>query len=131
MKASEIMASNNPKSARYAVAFFIHSESPFQIIDLAFMLLRFQDFHIRDCDYQKFELISLSYQLTVGGIWGLLLYDKNLRSAYRKAVHRARKTPNKFKSAHFGFPISTWPPELQSPTISTAEKVADLITRAQ
>ncbi|KAJ7908024.1 hypothetical protein B0H13DRAFT_2331783 [Mycena leptocephala] len=50
MKASDIMLPNGPKSARYAVAFFIPSEGPFHVADLAFMLLRFQDFHIRDCD---------------------------------------------------------------------------------
>ncbi|KAJ7094936.1 hypothetical protein C8R44DRAFT_560139, partial [Mycena epipterygia] len=109
MQAMDIMKSNNPKFARYAVAFFISSESPFHVSDLAFMLLRFQDFHIRDCDYHRFQLISLSYHLALRGTYGLLLFDQNLCHAYRKARHRAGQNPSKFKSSRFGHPISTWP----------------------
>ncbi|KAF8180461.1 hypothetical protein K438DRAFT_1536815, partial [Mycena galopus ATCC 62051] len=85
MKASEIMASNNPTNARYAVGFAIHSEAPFHVMDLAYMLLRFQDYHIRDCDYRTFNLISLSYHITSAITYGLLLYDKHLAHAHRKA----------------------------------------------
>ncbi|KAJ7620029.1 hypothetical protein B0H17DRAFT_1024994 [Mycena rosella] len=109
MRAVDIMGQNNPRSARYAVAFFIRSNSPFHVTDLAFMLLRFQDFHVRDCDYQKFKLVSLSYHIDIGGIHGLLLFDGDLRHAYHKAEHRARQNPSKFKSSQFGHPISTWP----------------------
>ncbi|KAJ7934419.1 hypothetical protein B0H13DRAFT_1478022, partial [Mycena leptocephala] len=111
MKALDIMVSNNRKSARYAVEFFIPSDTPFQVTDLAYMLLRFQDLHIRDCDYQRFNLISRSYHIGVGGTSGLLLYDNNLSHAYRKATHLAREDPAKFKSSRFGHPISTWPPD--------------------
>ncbi|KAJ7300465.1 hypothetical protein DFH08DRAFT_999697, partial [Mycena albidolilacea] len=114
MKATDIIASNRPKSARYAVGFFIASDSPFQVTDLAYMLLRFQDLHIRDCDYQRFNLISLSYHICVDGTRGLLLYDNNLSHAYRKALHMARQNPGKFKSSRFGHPISTWPPDSES-----------------
>ncbi|KAJ7810348.1 hypothetical protein B0H14DRAFT_2201055, partial [Mycena olivaceomarginata] len=85
MKAVEIMGSNNPPFARYAAGFFIPGEQPFQVTDLAYMLLRFQDFHIRDCDYTRFNLISLSYRIGVNGVYGLLLYDRDLASAFRKA----------------------------------------------
>ncbi|KAJ7815090.1 hypothetical protein B0H14DRAFT_3476497 [Mycena olivaceomarginata] len=63
MKAVDIISSNRPKSAWYVVGFFIASDSPFRVTDLAFVLLRFQDLHIRDCDYQRFNLISLSYHI--------------------------------------------------------------------
>ncbi|KAJ7853943.1 hypothetical protein B0H14DRAFT_2342990, partial [Mycena olivaceomarginata] len=71
MKTSDIMLSNCPKFARYAVAFFIPSDAPFHVTDLAFMLLRFQDFHIRDCNYHRFDLISISYQIDGGGSYAL------------------------------------------------------------
>ncbi|KAJ7923940.1 hypothetical protein B0H13DRAFT_1525962, partial [Mycena leptocephala] len=109
MKAVDIMRYNNPVHVRYAVAFFIPSEKPFHVADLAFMLLRFQDFHVRDCDYRTFNLISLSYHIGPNGTHGLLLYDKDLRHAFQKAVHQARDNPSKHKSAQYGHPISTWP----------------------
>ncbi|KAJ7816335.1 hypothetical protein B0H13DRAFT_1474487, partial [Mycena leptocephala] len=117
MKAADIMLSNNPKYAWYAVGFFIPSDTPFQVMDLAFMLLRFQDLHIRDSDYQRFNLILLSYHISIDGTCGLLLYDKNLSHAYRKALHLAHQNPAKFKSSHFGHPISTWPPDSESAAV--------------
>jgi hypothetical protein len=95
---------------------------------LAFMLLRFQDFHIRDCDYQLFNLISLSYHIRPNGTHGLLLYDNNLRHAYRKAVHRACENPSRHKSLQYGHPISTWPPDLDSPAVRTPENISALMS---
>ena len=131
MKAADIMLSNNPKYARYAVGFFIPSDTPFQVTDLAFMLLRFQDLYIRDSDYQRFNLISLSYHISIGGTYGLLLYDKNLSHAYRKAVHLGRQNPAEFKSSHFGHPISTWPPDSESAAVKTDKNISELMTNIQ
>ncbi|KAJ6549758.1 hypothetical protein B0H19DRAFT_937834 [Mycena capillaripes] len=128
MKISEIMPMHAPKSARYAVAFFLPSEAPFHIVDLAWMLLRFQDFHIRECDYHRFNLISLAYHIHGGGTYGLLLYDKHLRHAYQKALHLARSTPSRFKSSEFGHPISTWPPNSDSAATRTTQNIKDLMT---
>ncbi|KAJ7200396.1 hypothetical protein GGX14DRAFT_321368, partial [Mycena pura] len=114
MKISDAQLFTVPKSARYAVAFFVPSEAPFHVADLAFLLLRFQDFYIRDSDYERFNLISLSYHLGVGGTHGLLLYDNNLCHAFKKARKNARQNPAKYRSVQFGYPISTWPPENES-----------------
>lgn len=131
MKAVDIMGANNPKQARYAVGFAIPSQGPFHVVDLAFMLLRFQDFHIRDADYHTFKLISLSYHIAPEGTHGLLLYDKNLCYAYRKALHRAREDPSVYKSSQYGHPISTWPPELDSPVVRTPEKISVLMSNVR
>jgi hypothetical protein len=131
MKAADIMASNNPKSARYAVGFFIPSDIPFHVTDLSFMLLRFQDFHIRDSDYYRFNLISLSYHIGVDGTYVLLLYDKNLVHTYRKALHLSRQDPARFKSSHFGHPISTWPPDSDSTAVRTNKNISDLMRNIQ
>lgn len=131
MKAADIIASNHPKSARYAVGFFIASDSPFQVTDLAYMLLRFQDLHIRDCDYQRFNLISLSYHICGDGTRGLLLYDNNLSHAYRKVLHLARQNPGKFKSLRFGHLISTWPLDSESATVKTSKNISELMTKIQ
>ncbi|KAF7344343.1 ATP-dependent DNA helicase [Mycena sanguinolenta] len=128
MKAIDVISSHRPANAQYAVAFFIPSEEPFHVADLAYMLLRFQDFHIRDCDYQRFKLVSLSYQLAPNGTYGILLYDKDLRRAFRKALHGAREEPSKNKSAKFGHPISTWPPDLDSPAVRTPEIISALMS---
>ncbi|KAJ7855213.1 hypothetical protein B0H13DRAFT_2358030 [Mycena leptocephala] len=128
---ADIMASNNPKSARYAVGFFILSDIPFHVTDLSFMLLRFQDFHIRDSDYYRFNLISLSYHIGVDGTYGLLLYDRNLVHAYCKALHLSRQDPARFKSSHFGHPISTWPPDSDSIAVRTNKNISDLMRNIQ
>ncbi|KAJ6592342.1 hypothetical protein B0H19DRAFT_974315 [Mycena capillaripes] len=126
MTAADVMKSKNPAQARYAIAFSIPSQQPFHAADLAFMLLRFQDFHIRDSDYCRFNIISLSYHLGPDGTYGLLLYDKNLRSAYRKAVHRARQSPSKYISSH-----STWPPDLDAPSIRTTANITILMSNVE
>ncbi|KAJ7202741.1 hypothetical protein C8J57DRAFT_1260088 [Mycena rebaudengoi] len=110
-----------PKSAAYAVGFFIPSDAPFHVADLAFLLLRFQDFHIRDSDYERFNIVSLSYHIGIGGSYGLLLYDNNLRHAFRKARTNARRDPAKYQSSEFGHPISTWPLDNESATVGTAQ----------
>jgi hypothetical protein len=131
MKATDIMRSNNPPRACYAIAFAIQSEEPFHVVDLAYMLLRFQYYHVRDCDYQTFELISISYHSAPNGTYGLLLYNKNLRHAYRKAVHQVRKNPSTNKSSQYGYPISTWPLDVDTPTIRTAPRIAVLMSNVQ
>jgi hypothetical protein len=131
MKAIDIVASNRPKSARYAVGFFIASDSPFKVTDPTYMLLRFQDLHIRDFDYQRFNLISLSYHICVDGTGGLLLYDNNSSHAYQKALHLARQNPGKFKSPRFGHLISTWPPDSESVAVKTNRNISELVIKIQ
>ncbi|KAJ6625725.1 hypothetical protein B0H10DRAFT_1731519, partial [Mycena sp. CBHHK59/15] len=113
MRAIDIIETNLKRS-KYAVAFFIPSVDGFHIVDLAFLLLRFQDFYIRDCDYHRFDMTSLSYQIEPHGTFGLLLYDQRLRHAYHKAKQLARQNPSKFRSAQFGHPVSIWPPDSES-----------------
>jgi hypothetical protein len=131
MKASNITLATSSKNARYAVAFFIPSDTPFQVTDLAFMLLRFQDFHIHDCDYQRFNLISLSYHMGVDGTCGILLYNQNLSHAYCKALHLACQNPTKFKSSRFGHPISTWPPDSDATAVRTNKNISKLMAAVQ
>ncbi|KAJ7862452.1 hypothetical protein B0H14DRAFT_3444631 [Mycena olivaceomarginata] len=113
MKTVEIMGTNNPNHARYAVGFSIPSEEPFHVADLAFMLQRFQDFHIRDCDYRRFELISLSYHIAPDGTHGLLLYDKSsVMPTKKQSIAHARTPPgtNRYNMAtpfRRGLPILT------------------------
>jgi hypothetical protein len=56
--------------AKYAVAFCIPSTSPFEILDLSYVLLRFMDRYIRAGDYTRFNLVSLSYKCAPGGSFG-------------------------------------------------------------
>ncbi|KAJ7227563.1 hypothetical protein C8J57DRAFT_1585286 [Mycena rebaudengoi] len=121
MKVADARLFTTPKSAAYAVGFFIPSDAPFHVADLAFLLLRFQDFHIRDSDYERFNIVSLSYHIGIGGSYGLLLYDNNLRHAFRKARTNARRDPAKYQSSEFGHPISTWPLDNESATVGTAQ----------
>ena len=130
MKAADLMGSRTPDGAQYAVAFYIPSDPPFHSVDLAWMLLRFQDFHIRDCDYQRFSLISLSYVIQYRGTTGLLLFDKDLHGAYEKADNRAQQDPKKFRSARFGLPISTFPPDSDFPDIRQEKHMLKIILSA-
>ncbi|KAJ7049826.1 hypothetical protein C8F01DRAFT_1264871 [Mycena amicta] len=73
------------KGAVYAIAFAIWSTPTNQILDLAWLLTRFQDMYIRENDYTTFNLVNISYRVCEVGTYGLLLYDDGLAAAYRNA----------------------------------------------
>lgn len=105
--------------AKYAVAFCIPSTSPFEILDLSYVLLRFMDRYIRAGDYTRFNLVSLSYKCGPGGSFGIFLFDSGLRTVYRNAWIKARAC-NANYSRRFNIPISTWPSnciELKRPNV--------------
>ncbi|KAJ7027449.1 hypothetical protein C8F04DRAFT_1267020 [Mycena alexandri] len=129
LKSMDIDFFSRFKSARYALAFFIPSESPFQVADLSFMLLRLQDFHIRDNDYHRFDLLSLCYELGPNGVYGLLLYDECFHPVFRKAVRQMRQNPEKYQSTQFKHPISTWPPESEPSSVATDKNIRKLMVR--
>ncbi|KAJ6562146.1 hypothetical protein B0H19DRAFT_1256254 [Mycena capillaripes] len=103
MKAAGMMPSSGPETARYAVGFFIPSDSPFQALLTC------------SCDSETFisatlilpDSVSFPSLITLASAEpaasGVLLYDKNLS----QPLHLARQYPAPFKSSHFGHPIST------------------------
>lgn len=107
MRASALLPRPIP-NVSYAVAFFIPSATPFQVLDLSYVLLRFMDRYIRDGDYTRFNLLSLTYKLGPTGSLGVLLFDRHLRTAYRQTRLKARSSTDRFVR-RFEWPISTWP----------------------
>ncbi|KAJ7095527.1 hypothetical protein C8R44DRAFT_550074, partial [Mycena epipterygia] len=84
MKASALLTCSIPNAA-YAVAFYVPSANPFQVLDFSYVLLRFMDKYIRSGNYDRFNLVSLSYKLGPFGTMGVLFFDGGLRTAYRNA----------------------------------------------
>lgn len=128
---AQIILSSPIQDVTYAVSFFIPSTTPFHALDLAYVMLRFSDMHIRECDYRRFNLISATYNIDMTGTSGVLLYDNRLKSAYRKARASARAAGGNIASVLHGLDVavSTWPALTDldnAPAI-----VAGLITRAQ
>ncbi|KAJ7277743.1 hypothetical protein C8J57DRAFT_1004921, partial [Mycena rebaudengoi] len=95
-KAPRLLVNPIPGAA-YAIAFFIPSVTPFQIVGLTYMVLRFMDKYIRDADYTRFKLVSISYKLGVHGSVGVLVCDHDLRTMYRKIHSRARTSSSSFR----------------------------------
>jgi hypothetical protein len=106
-------------NAVYAVAFFVPASGAFQCLDTSYIFLRFMDRYIRSGDYRRFTLISLSYRLGPSGSFGLLIFDKHLRTAYTQVRTRARLSRNIFRR-EYEYPICTWPGnsiELKRPNV--------------
>jgi hypothetical protein len=77
------------------------------------------DKYIRESNYARFNLISFAFKLEHDGTFGLLLFDKKLRSAFKKAQHRSFTNSN-YNSLEFNVPLSTWPKncaQLRDPAI--------------
>ncbi|KAJ7847231.1 hypothetical protein B0H14DRAFT_2700102 [Mycena olivaceomarginata] len=55
------------------------------------VLLRFMDKYIRSGDYNRFNLLSLSYKLGASGSFGVLIFDNKLRKAYKQARTQLRR----------------------------------------
>ncbi|KAJ7747880.1 hypothetical protein B0H14DRAFT_2984462, partial [Mycena olivaceomarginata] len=75
--------------------------------------------YIRSGDYNRFNLLSLSYKLGASGSFGVLIFDNKLRKAYKQARTHARLSRNSFRRS-YEHPISTWPAnciELKQPNI--------------
>ncbi|KAJ7926626.1 hypothetical protein B0H13DRAFT_1599422, partial [Mycena leptocephala] len=121
MKASDLLLQFSCPNAVYAVAFFVPASTPFQCLDLSYVLLRFMDRYIRSGNYNRFNLISLSYSLGLSGSFGVLLFDNCLRTAYHQARSRSRTSQNEFR-CRYDHPITTWPGksiELKRPEVVT------------
>jgi hypothetical protein len=112
----------------YAVAFFTPGSAPFQCVDMSYILLRFMDKYIRSGNYNRFNLVSLSYKLGPSGTFGVLLFDERLRTAYHQARVRARASQNSFRR-QYDHPISTWPSN--SIFLKGADVVAQLMSNAR
>ncbi|KAJ6548624.1 hypothetical protein B0H19DRAFT_191130 [Mycena capillaripes] len=107
MRASRLQLEHIP-NAIYAVAFSIPSTTPFEVLDLSYVLIRFMDKYIRAGDYSRFNLVSLAYKCGSGETFGILLFDRGLRTVYKNAWIKSR-TSNVHYSRRFNVPISTWP----------------------
>ncbi|KAF8125551.1 hypothetical protein K438DRAFT_1648488, partial [Mycena galopus ATCC 62051] len=118
---SDLLPQISCPNAAYTVAFFSPSSAPFQCVDMSYILLRFMDKYIRGGNYQRFNLVSLSYKLGPTGSFGILVFDNGLRTAYQQARLRARASHNYFRR-QFLHPISTWASN------STRLKRSDVVT---
>ncbi|KAF8143485.1 hypothetical protein K438DRAFT_645266 [Mycena galopus ATCC 62051] len=108
MKASSLLLEFSIPNAVYAVLFLVPGTAPFQSVDLSYIFLRFMDKYIRSGNYNRFNLVSLSYTLGPSGSFGVLLFDNGLRTAYLQQRLRARASRNAFRR-RFNYPICTWP----------------------
>ncbi|KAK7015774.1 hypothetical protein R3P38DRAFT_2543487, partial [Favolaschia claudopus] len=105
MTADSILGECSIPNAAYAVLFFVPGSDPFQSVDLSYILLKFLDKYIRDGDYNRFNIVSLSYQLASDGSFGVLFCDRRLRTVYQQARIRARASHDAFRRT-FHHPIS-------------------------
>lgn len=96
------------KGAVFAVAFAIRSAPTFHLLDLSWLLLRFQDRYIREGDYNRFNLLNLSYRIGIRGTYGLLIYDSGLQGVYEKLAAE-------HLSLLHGVPVSSWPDDVDYP----------------
>ncbi|KAJ7615737.1 hypothetical protein DFH06DRAFT_111874, partial [Mycena polygramma] len=105
--------------ADYAVAFFLPRVGSFQCLDLSWVVLRFMDEYIRSGNYTRFRLLSLCYEISPSGTFGVLFFDNALRTAYLLARKRANASKKNFRR-RFKHPICTWPsnaPQLSRPDV--------------
>ncbi|KAJ7926112.1 hypothetical protein B0H13DRAFT_2565807 [Mycena leptocephala] len=128
MKTSDLLLQFSFPNAVYAVAFFVPGSAPFQCLDLSYVLLRFMDRYIRSGNYNRFNLVSLSYRLGPSGSFGVLLFDKRLRTAYHQARLKSRTSQNEFRR-QYDHPITTWPS--QSIGLKRPEVVTQLVRSAR
>jgi hypothetical protein len=128
MKASDLLLQFSCPNAVYAVAFLVPASTPFQCLDLSYVLLRFMDRYIRSGNYNRFNLISLSYSLGPSGSFGVLLFDNRLRTAYHQARLRARTSQNAFRR-RYDHPITTSPGK--SIDLKRTEVVTELVRSAR
>ncbi|KAF7344241.1 hypothetical protein MVEN_01715300 [Mycena venus] len=110
--------------AKYAVAFSIASTPGFEALDLSYVLLRFMDKYIREADCDRFKLLSLSYRLGPSATFGVLVFDRRLRSAYQQAWIKSR-LDSRYHSRRFDLPLSTWPN--RNITLRTPKEVKKLM----
>ncbi|KAJ7773750.1 hypothetical protein B0H14DRAFT_2965683 [Mycena olivaceomarginata] len=68
---------------RASVLFIWMKVSTLLLPFLSYVLLRFMDKYIRSGDYNRFNLLSLSYKLGASGSFGVLIFDNKLRKAYK------------------------------------------------
>ncbi|KAJ7053034.1 hypothetical protein C8F01DRAFT_1168712, partial [Mycena amicta] len=106
----------------YAVAFAFHNAPDIHLLDLAWVLLRFQDLYIRESDYSRFDLVNISYRIGTQATYGLLIYDSGLAAAYDKVAVS-------FRSPLHGIPVSTWPPGEDNAAIKSDLIIAQLLSR--
>ncbi|KAJ7756895.1 hypothetical protein DFH07DRAFT_715647, partial [Mycena maculata] len=71
--------------AAYAIGFHIPSVQQFHVLDLAYVLTRFMDRYIRAGNYNRFNIQSFSFKLDTDGTYGLLLFDRKLRTVFKRA----------------------------------------------
>lgn len=73
------------EGARYAVIFSIICTAPFHTFLLAYMLLRFQMENIQATGIELFNMLSLSFRYHDNGVYGIMIFDRDFRSAYATA----------------------------------------------
>ncbi|KAJ7794544.1 hypothetical protein B0H13DRAFT_1675363, partial [Mycena leptocephala] len=127
IKTSDLLQFSVP-NAVYAVAFFVPGSAPFQCLNLSYVLLRFMDRYIRSGNYNRFNLISLSYRFGHSGSFCVLLFDNRLSTAYQKARLKSRISQNEFR-CRYDHPITTW--SSQSIRLKRPKVVTQLVRRAR
>ncbi|KAJ6465150.1 hypothetical protein C8R47DRAFT_1232046 [Mycena vitilis] len=70
-------------NAEYAVAFFLPRVGTFQCLDLSWVVLRFMDEYIRIGNYTRFRLLSICYDISPSGTFGVLFFDNALKLSWQ------------------------------------------------
>ncbi|KAF7344229.1 hypothetical protein MVEN_01713800 [Mycena venus] len=104
--------------------FSIASTPGFEALGLSYVLLRFMNKYIREADYDRFKLFSLSYRLGPSAAFGVLVFDRRLHSAYQQAWIKSR-LDSRYHSRRFDLPLSTWP--TRSVILRTPKEVKKLM----
>lgn len=111
------------KGAVYAIAFAFISSPGHHILDLAWLLTRFQDLYTREGDYQRFTLLNIAYVISSRITCGLLLFDAGLHTAYSQ-------TAAAYMSPMHRVPVSTWPLHAETAEIRSDVHVSALLSHA-
>lgn len=93
--------------ASFAIRFSLRTGLGYGATDLAGLLLRFTELY-SELAHHSAHLLNFSYYSTLTMIYGVLIFDDGLNTAYQSVLQRADSDPM-FMAPNLDIPMSTWP----------------------
>ncbi|TEB38500.1 hypothetical protein FA13DRAFT_1786264 [Coprinellus micaceus] len=108
MPATHFFGAASNCGASYAVVFNIATQLEYTSLALSYFLLRFAETYTPLNDYRRFKLINLAYKFSNGGVTGVLLFDCDIRHAYRATEKTASSNLDAHHALWQTFPVCIW-----------------------
>lgn len=102
---------------RYAVAFQLLCDAPYHSVSLAYTIIRFSELICHYGGGRHSDMITLAYSFNSRGVYGVFVYDRHLRHAFRHVARRALRGEANFDLHEGHNPVTIWPTDRENHVI--------------